>query len=225
MARNERYYKRGYNYALRKGLDHTDAEGAATTLSVLIPLRHDFGNEIPTLPDNDYVVASIEKLHGGKQCHRVWPFDLTFPLIRVASFKDLPVVTTYGQTYYVRDVEMYLETKMNGVTSKVKPLILMEIGEPLKTDPVQLAALKIVAEEHGLTIVETNKPINDPSNIAGLAMLGEHFRETEAAAAVTEASLAREEARTGWSRPTNKLKNRSRPASQFLRMQRRRRRG
>lgn len=225
MARNDTYYRTVNEYALKRDHGAVAADSIATTLSVLIPLHHDYGNDISVWPTNAHVVDSINQLHDGKPHYRIWPLDLKLPVITVESFDDLPATTTYGQTYHVKQENVYLETRENGVTLTSHQLLALHIGELLTCDDTQLAALKITAEQHGYEVVVTNKPVGHPDNVAGLIRLREMFNDSNKQLLQAEVSAVREAEQSGWSKPTGKLKFRDRPATRLTRMRNNTRRG
>lgn len=225
MAINHNYYTLVHSYALNKGMDRVEADNIATTLAVLIPMRHDYGlQDGHTWPNNDYVVENIKKLHQGKPYQRIIPFDLAIPLIKVDSINQLPATTTYGQRYYVRSGNLFMETQLNGMTETVKKMQSLQITEPLDIDPEQLARLREKAAEQGMIIEVWDKGANHPDNVAGLAKLKEALTAADDKAA-PKVQPERKEERNSWSNPTGKIKFRERPSNRLTRMRNNKRRG
>lgn len=227
MAKNDSYYTQVYGYVLRQGLDRVDAESIATVLSVQIPMLHDFGaDEEFERPRNAHVVEQVEKLRGATKFPRIWPYDLALPRIIVEDYDDLPPVTTYGQTYFVKSVKHHLETQEDGFTRQVQRLAIFSIGDqPFSITPEQLADLNKKVADRGMQMVVTDRKANDPLNIDGINKMMVAFAREPMALLKAEVEAARDEQRSGWSRPADTLKFRKRPSSQILRMQRRGRRG
>jgi len=225
MAMNHNYYTLVHSYALNKDMDRVEADNIATTLAVLIPMRHDYGlQDGHTWPNNDYVVENIKKLHQGKPYQRIIPFDLAIPLIKVDSINQLPATTTYGQRYYVRSGNLFMETQLNGMTETVKKMQSLQITEPLDIDPEQLARLREKAAEQGMIIEVWDKGANHPDNVAGLAKLKEALTAADDKAA-PKVQPERKEERNSWSNPTGKIKFRERPSNRLTRMRNNKRRG
>lgn len=226
MAMNHDYYTLVHNYVLKKGMDRVDANGIATSLAVLIPLRHNFGEEeYHSWPDNQAVVESINKLNGSVPYTRIVPLDLALPVIKVATYDDLPPVTTYGQVYHIANVDEWMETKPNGITQPIQKRILISITEPLFVDIHSLSALKEKAAKQGLQIEVTCKSADHPDNIIGLAKMRQMFAAEPEQMLKAEAEAQRSEDQAGWSRTSDRIKFRGRPSTRLTRMRARQRRG
>lgn len=227
MAKNDSYHATAYSYALRQGLDRVDAEAIATVLSVQIPMIHHFGeDEEFERVKNAHVVEQVEKLRGATKFPRIWPYDLMLEQITVENYDDLPPVTTYGQTYFVKSTKHHLETQEDGFTRQVKRLAIFSIGDqPFSITPEQLADLNKKVADRGMQMVVTDRKANDPLNIDGINKMMVAFAREPMALLKAESEAVRDEQRSGWSRPADTLKFRKRPSSQILRMQRRGRRG
>ncbi|QKE54580.1 hypothetical protein ACSA002_2640 [Salmonella phage vB_SalM_SA002] len=226
MAKNHDYYTLAHNYALKIGLDRTDAESVATTLSVLIPLHHNWGSpDEPLWADNQHVLDSFNKLHQGRPYTRLIPDGLSINIIRVETYDDLPKTTTYGQLYHIKQGGHLLETRPNGQTESVNPRIRIAITEPIATNPVLLDALREKAKQKGLEIVVWDKDADHPDNVIGLAKMRALFADNPDQMLKIEASLRRAEDQSCWSKPTGKIKFRNRPSNTLTRMRNRQRRG
>ncbi|QXO10248.1 hypothetical protein pEaSNUABM37_00289 [Erwinia phage pEa_SNUABM_37] len=224
MAMNHDYYTLVHNYVLKKGMDRVDAEDIATSLAVLIPMRHDFGKAPDHhWPYNSHVVTSITKLHQGKDYKRIVPYDLDIPVIKLDSFDDLPQATTYGQRYYIRRSNTWLETKPNGTTEVIDHVMTIEVDEPLFVDKLLLDRLREGMAQRGITLEIWKKDDSHPNNVLGLAQL-RAFMAGESDRLITAELKEQRAADQGcWSKPTDRIKFRDRPTNRLTRMRNRKR--
>lgn len=226
MAMNHDYYTLVHNYILNKGMGRVEANNIATTLAVLIPMRHDIGKEDGHVwPENSHVVECIDKLHHGQPYTRIIPHDLGILTIHVESVEDLPRTTTYGQCYYIRNGSLFMETKLNGVTEITAPRLVVRITEPLGIDIHQLSKLREKAAQQGLRVEVLNKGVDHPDNITGLAKMKQMFANTTEKMETAEREIERAEDQGGWSKPSGKIKIRDRPTNRLTRMRNNTKRG
>lgn len=173
MAMNKEYYDLAYAYVMGKGMGEVEADNIATTLAVLIPMRRITAQEEKehVWPNNSHVVECIEKLHQGRPYQFIIPYDLDIRVIAVESVDDLPATTTYGQCYHIREANLFMETKPNGITELRSPRLMLQVTEPLGIDPVELARLQAIGAERGFKVEVWNKDVDHPDNIIGLAKM------------------------------------------------------
>lgn len=227
MAMNGEYFKLVHQYVLNQGMDEIDATDIATSLSVFIPMRYQLPDDQPKINylDNSHVVSSITKLHRGAPYKRIIPLGLGIRVVQVDHYSDLPHTTTYGQLYYVRHSKTWLETKPNGTTEAIPPMTLLQITEPLETDPELFKQLQASFAEKGLRIEVSNKGVDHPDNVIGLAKIKQMFAGDGSKLLQDEAELQRAEDQSSWSKPAGKIKFRNRPANNITRMRNNKRRG
>lgn len=234
MAMNKEYYDLAYAYVMGKGMGEVEADNIATTLAVLIPMRRTTAQEEKEhgWPNNSHVVECIEKLHQGQPYQFIIPYDLGIQVIVVESVDDLPATTTYGQCYHIREANLFMETKPNGITELRSPRLTLQVTEPLGVDPDQLARLRETAAQHGLTVEVWNKDVDHPDNVIGLAKMKALFAGTAASGEQAQDKLEtaelqqqRAENQSSWSKPTGKINFRTRHASNITRMRNNKRRG
>lgn len=227
MAMNKEYYDLAYAYVMGKGLGEVEADNIATTLAVLIPMRRITAQEEKehVWPNNSHVVECIEKLHQGRPYQFIIPYDLDIRVIVVESVDDLPVTTTYGQCYHIREANLFMETKPNGITELRSPRLTLQVTEPLGIDPDQLARLRETATQHGFTVEVWNKDADHPDNVIGLAKMKQMLAEANERSQADPQTERDVEVKGGWSKPTGKINFRTRHASNITRMRNNKRRG
>lgn len=233
MAMNKIYYDLVYAYVMGKGMGEVEADNIATTLAVWIPMRRITAKEEQehVWPDNGHVVECIEKLHQGRPYQFIIPYDLDIRVITVESVDDLPSATTYGQCYHIREANLFMETKPNGITELRSPRLMLQVTEPLGVDPVELAKLQALGAERGFKVEVWNKDVDHPDNVIGLAKMKQMFAGSPDKtvdidkAATTELQQQRAENQSSWSKPTGKIQFRTRHASNITRMRNNKRRG
>lgn len=227
MAMNKEYYDIAYAYVMGKGMGEVEADNIATTLAVLIPMRRITAQEEKehVWPNNSHVVECIEKLHQGRPYQFIIPYDLDIRVIAVESVDDLPATTTYGQCYHIREANLFMETKPNGITELRSPRLMLQVTEPLGIDPVELARLQAIGAERGFKVEVWNKGVDHPDNIIGLAKMKALFADTTDKLETAELKQQRAENQSSWSKPTGKINFRTRHASNITRMRNNKRRG
>jgi len=230
MAMNDVYHQHVLEYMLRRDVTRIAARGVAMTFATLIPMRlaHTYKPEVDAeWPDNELVVANIKRLHMNSDYPRAWPKDLGLKTIRVETEADLPQSTTYGQTYFIKDLDCLYETCANGITYKARSVLSISIGDsPHFNNSVDIEVLKAKARERGMELVVTCKAADHPDNIIGLEKMrkflnGQEEKEIDAAGLLAD----RMEERVSWSRTSGKLNIKTRPQRTITRMMRNKRGG